>query len=186
MTVEAIQNKEKIGELYRSLGDYHPKYALIFKFGINTGLKISDIILLKVSDICNKNFQICDSFLLREKATGKEKRILLNDTLKNVLKEYLSLQKLGIDEYLFPSQKGSAIGRIQVYRVLKEAATKVGIENFGTHSLRKTWGYWMYRLSANNLPVIMERFNHTSPSATLRYIGIDPKKENLPSDMVQL
>ena len=69
--------------------------------------------------------------------------------------------------------KGGHIGRIQAYRVLKSAAEECGIENFGTHSLRKTWGYWTYKISRYNIGLIMDTLNHSSPNITLRYIGVN-------------
>jgi integrase len=58
--------------------------------------------------------------------------------LRKNLEEYLKITNLQYDSFLFPSKKGNHIGRVQAYRILKEAAVIVGIENFGTHSLRKT------------------------------------------------
>ena len=53
MVVEPIREKAKIKQLYQYLNGSDPKYAMIFKFGINTGLRISDIIPLKANDIFN-------------------------------------------------------------------------------------------------------------------------------------
>jgi len=53
------------------------------------------------------------------------------------------------------------------------SAEAVGIENFGTHSLRKTWGYWTYKMSRYNIGLIMDTFNHSSQRITLRYIGVN-------------
>ena len=53
------------------------------------------------------------------------------------------------------------------------------IELFGTHSLRKTWGYFSYKASKHNIGLIMAMFNHTSERETLRYIGIDQEEKDL-------
>jgi integrase len=151
MTVEPIREKAKIKQMYQYLYGYDPKYALIFKFGINTGLRISDIIPLKASDIFNESWQFREYLTLNEKKTMKEKKIKLNDTLRKCITSYIKSQSLLFDDYLFYSQKGGFLGRVQIYRVLKEAAMTLGIENFGTHSLRKTWGYWTYKISKYNI-----------------------------------
>ena len=186
MTVEPIRDKVKIKQLYQYLNGSDPKYALIFKVGINTGLRISDIIPLKVKDIFNNNIQFRDYLTLREKKTSKQKKIKLNETLRSCIQKYVSAQKLGYDDYLFWSQKGGYLGRIQIYKVLKEAATVLGIENFGTHSLRKTWGYWTYKMSKYNIGLIMDTFNHSSPAVTLRYIGINQDQKDELYSIVQL
>jgi len=106
--------------------------------------------------------------------------------LRKCLHDYVKTQNLALEDYLFQSQKGGYLGRIQIYRVLKEAATVIGIENFGTHSLRKTWGYWTYKISKYNIGLIMDTFNHSSASITLRYIGINQDQKDELYSIVQL
>lgn len=186
MTVEPIRDKYKIDLMYNRLNNYSPKYAMIFKFGINTGLRISDIITIRVCDIYNERFQFKEYFTLTEKKTGKQKKIKLNHTLREALKRYIKNQYLALNDYLFPSQKGGYIGRIQTYRVFKRLAKALNVENFGTHSLRKTWGYWTYKMSQYNVGLIMDTFNHSSQSVTLRYIGINQDQKDELYAMVQL
>jgi len=186
MTVEPIRDKAKIKQLYQYLCGSDPKYALIFKFGINTGLRISDIMGIKVSDIYNQQRQFREYLIINERKTAKQRKIKLNDTLRKCLDNYVKTQHLVSDDYLFHSQKGGYLGRIQIYRVLKDAATVMGIENFGTHSLRKTWGYWTYKISKYNIGLIMDTFNHSSPSITLRYIGINQDQKDELYSIVQL
>ena len=186
MVVEPIREKAKIKQLYQYLNGSDPKYAMIFKFGINTGLRISDIIPLKANDIFNEQWQFKEHLVIQENKTGKEKKIKLNDTLRKCLYTYVKTQHLAFEDYLFPSQKGGHLGRIQIYRVFKEASIVIGIESFGTHSLRKTWGYWTYKVSKYNIGLIMDTFNHSSASITLRYIGINQDQKDELYSIVQL
>jgi integrase len=185
MTVEPIRDKASIDKMYRLLNDVDTKYALMFKFGLNTGLRISDILPIQVNQIlCNGSFR--DHFVLREKKTGKEKKIKINKTLREAIASYIEKNSLTTDSFLFPSRKGEHISRVQAYRVLKECATIAGVENFGTHSLRKTWGYWTYKASQFNIGLIMDTFNHSSPKITLLYIGINQDEKDELYSMVQL
>jgi Site-specific recombinase XerD len=185
MTVEPIRDKEKIYRMYYYLNQKDPKYALLFKFGLNTGLRISDILPVKLNNIYNKEGNFLEYFTLNEKKTGKEKKIKINAALRSDINNYIVLDDLSPDNYLFWSQKGSHLSRIQAYRVLKAAAETNGIENFGTHSLRKTWGYWTYKESHYNVGLIMDTFNHSSPSITLRYIGVNQDQKDELYSMVQ-
>lgn len=185
MTVEPIRNKTKIKQIYIYLKGQDMKYALLFKFGLNTGLRISDIIPLKVKNIMN-NSQFYEYLTIKEQKTGKVKKIKLNETLRKAIAEYIKETQLPSNGYLFYSKKGGHIGRIQAYRVLKNAATIFGVENFGTHSLRKTWGYWTYKISRYNIGLIMDTFNHSSQSITLRYIGINQDQKDELYSIVQL
>lgn len=186
MTVEPIRNKNKITQMYHYLNGVNSKYAMLFKLGMNTGLRISDIIPLKVKDVYTKPQQFKEHLSLTEKKTGKKKRIKMNDTLRKCLKEYIRQQDLDMEDYLFYSRKGGYVGRIQVYKVFRAAAEALNIENFGTHSLRKTWGYWTYKMSKYNIGLIMDTFNHTSPGVTLRYIGINQDEKDELYSIVQL
>lgn len=186
MTVEPIRDKTKIKQLYQYLNGSDPKYAMIFKLGINTGLRISDIIPIKLKDIYNERGQFREYLIIKEKKTMKEKKIKINETLRKCLSVYIKQMDIKYDDYLFTSQKGGPIGRIQIYRVLKEAASLMGLENFGTHSLRKTWGYWTYKISKYNIGLIMDTFNHSSPNITLRYIGINQDQKDELYSIVQL
>lgn len=185
MTVEPIRKKSKIKQMYQYLNGKDSKYSLLFKFGLNTGLRISDILPLKFKDIFNNNGEFKDYLVLTEKKTGKEKKIKLNDALRKTMKTYAKNNRLSSENYIFPSRKGTHIGRVQAYRVLKEAANVIGIENFGTHSLRKTWGYWTYKASRYNIGLIMDTFNHSSQSITLRYIGMNQDQKDELYSLVQ-
>lgn len=185
MTVEPIRDKGKIDQMYYYLANKDIKYGLLFKFGLNTGLRISDILPIKLEDVISHDGQFREYFVLNEKKTGKEKKIKINEALTNEIQKYIQINNPSPESYLFKSRKGSHLGRIQAYRVLKDAADHIGLENFGTHSLRKTWGYWTYKLSNYNVGLIMDTFNHSSPSITLRYIGINQDQKDELYNLVQ-
>lgn len=185
MTVEPIRDMQKIKKMYCFLNRKSPKYALMFKFGLNTGLRISDIIPIKMEDVFSGMRKFHDYLVLTEKKTGKEKKIKINDALKKEILHYCENRKHNDSPYLFYSNKGGHISRVQAYRVLKNAAAFCDIENFGTHSLRKTWGYWTYRSSKYNIGLIMEAFNHSSQKITLRYIGVSQDQKDALYSLVQ-
>lgn len=137
---------------------------LIFLIGINTGLRVNDIIKLKVSDVRGK-----DSFIIYEGKTNKRRSVNIS-MIQNEIKAYTD-GKVS-HEYLFKSQKGSnAITTTQVYRILENAADYVGYDYVGTHTMRKTFGYHHYK-QFKDVAILQEIFNHSAPSITKRYIGI--------------
>ena len=84
------------------------------------------------------------------------------------------------EEYLIQSRKGDnkPITRIQAYRVLNEIAKQIGLDEVGTHTMRKTFGYHHYQ-SNKDVAILQSIFGHSSPSICLRYIGItDDMKDN--------
>ena len=173
-SVEPIREKKLIKSMQTYLKGKSRRNLLLFNLGLNTGLRIGDILPLKVSDIMSESNNFKNYLVLHEEKTNKIKKIKLNDKIKSDLKSYISKEKLEFDSNLFESRNGeAAISYTQAYRVLKEASGSVGVQDFGTHSMRKTWGYWTYKTSKYNIGLIMDMFNHSSQSMTLKYIGIN-------------
>ena len=163
--VQPIRSLEKIQDMKNRLALNGTRDELLFSMGINTGLRISDLLPLKVMDVKGKR-----EYILKEKKTKKTKRIMLHAVFDDI-EEYTKFKSN--DEYLFASRKGrhDPITRVQAYRILNAAAKDVGLEEVGTHTLRKTFGYHFYRKN-QNVAMLQQLFNHSSPSITLRYIGI--------------
>ena len=162
--VQPIRSLEKIQEMKKRLAQNGSRDVLLFSLGINTGLRISDILELKVGDVRGKN-----EYVLKEKKTGKSKRILLHAVRKDI--DDFTFSKPD-NEFLFKSKKGDThIDRVQAYRILNKAAKECGLSSVGTHTLRKSFGYHFYRAN-QNVAMLQQLFNHSSPSITLAYIGI--------------
>ena len=166
-SVQPIRDIEKVQAMKNELLKTGYRNFMLFNIGINTGLRVSDILMLKVSDVKDKRH-----IMIKEKKTAKNKRFLINLNLKIDLDKYI----MGMmeDEFLFKSQKGynQPITRVQAYRILNEAAKKVGLTEVGTHTMRKTFGYFHYN-QFKDIAILQDIFNHSSPSITLRYIGIN-------------
>lgn len=137
--VQPIRDKNKIQEMKIELRKKGTRDYLLFVAGINTGLRISDIIKLKVADVVNENGTVKSHICIVEKKTGKRKRFKINDTLSREFAEYT--KNMDMSDYLFNSRKGKnePISRVQAYRILNEVATKIGLEEIGTHTLRKSF-----------------------------------------------
>lgn len=162
--VQPIRSLEKIQEIKNRLAINGSRDVLLFSMGINTGLRISDLLPLKVGDVRGKR-----EYVLKEKKTKKTKRIMLHAVMQDI-EGYT--RHMTDDDYLFPSRKGSGhISRVQAYRILNRAARDCGLEEIGTHTLRKSFGYHFYRAN-QNVAMLQQLFNHSSPAITLRYIGI--------------
>jgi integrase len=164
--VQPIRDREKIEAMKELLSRQSPRNCFLFVLGINTGLRISDLLPLRVKDVRNRTHLV-----LQEKKTGKENIIRLNPILRSSILEYTVTMKE--EDYLFPSRHTDRpISRIQAYRILHEAARAVGLPSIGSHSLRKTFGYHFYQ-KTKDVAMLQNIFNHSAPCVTLRYIGIN-------------
>lgn len=148
------------------------KYYALFCTGINTALRISDILKLRVNDV--------ESGYVRttETKTGKQKQFPINDALNAVLTNYIREFRLKDDDYLFFSNRKDKLRNIkyidqsQAYRKLKEIVEGLYPEiHFSTHVLRKTCGFWLYQ-ARKDITLVMYALNHSSVSVSMRYIGL--------------
>lgn len=165
--VQPIRDKNKIEEIKTYLKENGSRDLLLFTMGINTGLRISDLLKLKVVDVKGKSH-----VEIKEQKTGKIKRFPLLGNLQSMIDEYIK-GKLDND-YLFKSRNGSnkPITRVMAYMIINDACRKAQItDNVGTHTLRKTFGYHHYQ-TFHDVAILQYLLNHSSPSITLRYIGI--------------
>ncbi len=184
--VEPIREKKQIdqikGNLYRKK---NPRDFTLFTLAINTGLRISDILSLKVEDIKDGKGNIKDSLYILEQKTKKRRNIPLNKQAKEALNYYF--KKTGIydlDRYLFTGEKSGdnkSLTRVRAWQLINEWCREVGIDfKIGGHTLRKTFGYHL-RKQGISIERISDLLGHKSIRVTFRYIGIndDERKEVL-------
>jgi integrase len=106
MKVEPILDLRKIKSIKKLLAD-QPRNRLLFTMGVNSGLRVQDILTLKVSDV--RSCKIGDRVCLKEKKTGKENIFIMNKEIKIALDEHLATSKLNDENFLFKSRKGRII-----------------------------------------------------------------------------
>ena len=182
--VEPIRSENQIkqirGNLYRQK---NPRNYLLFVFGINSGLRIGDILSLRLADIKDNQGNLKDYLDIKEQKTGKLRKVFFNKQIKEALKYYL--KKTGIfdlDHYLFineRSKKNKPISRIRAYQLINEWCREVGITyKVGGHTLRKSFGFHL-RKQGVSIERISNLLNHQNIKVTFRYIGIndDENKE---------
>jgi len=175
-SVQPIRDIKKIRAIKGNLKRRSPRDFLLFTLGINTGLRISDILKLKVEDVRDQQGNIREYLDLNEKKTKKQRLIYINNEVRNALEYFF--EKTGIydlDRYLFISEKtkiNKPISRIRAWQLLQSWCKEVGIEGrIGTHTLRKTAGYQM-RMAGVAIELIQEVLGHQSISMTKKYLGI--------------
>jgi len=186
--VQPIRDTKKIDAMKSIMkGESNYRDLLLFVLGINTGLRISDILALKWSSFLNgggKLLKTGDQLNVVEIKTKKIKSFMINRSVAEALKLYHdSLANVNPDDPVFSSRKtddGSLqpITRIAAWQMLNRYANMVGLDDgIGTHTLRKTFGYHLYKKGVA-LEYIQKMLNHSSPAITLRYIGITQEQLN--------
>lgn len=165
------QNLNLIRKLFND-GDY--KMSLLISAGSFWGLRISDILTLKWQDILDK-----DMFVLVERKTQKTREIRINPQLKQHIREcYQKIRPQSVDKEIFISKKGTVftVQRLNVIFKLIKSRYNLKVNNYSTHSMRKTFGREVFSQSGTNaelsLVKLSQLFNHSSVMVTRRYLGI--------------
>lgn len=160
-----IKDKEKIKELLE-VYPYGSKQHLLIAYALYTGLRVSDLLQANVKDSKLGVWQG------REQKTNKLKTVHINKTLKKILDDYIELNKLQDDDYIFYSNKSKKepIKRSRADKIIRHGGDMIGLV-LSAHSLRKTFGYLAYQ-NGTDISLLMQIFNHSNQGVTLRYIGI--------------
>jgi integrase len=175
--ISTIKNLLKGAERYRDL--------LLFVVGINTALRISDLLALRIGDLVDDHGEVRERFWLREAKRGKRREVVVNRSIQEALAlyraAYAEVEK-DPEHFVFFNTRTHAytqpISRQQAWEVVAGVCREAGLRgHYGTHSLRKTWGYHA-RLNGVDLVLIMHQLNHNDLAYTKRYLGITDEELN--------
>lgn len=191
--VDPIRTEKDIKNIKRHLSD-KPRDYCIFTLGINTNLRASDLLKIKVGQV--RNLQVGEHFSIKEKKTGKERSITVNKTVHDAVQSLLGCMPDADDsELLFKSRKSKerkniikkdgtvrqpSEGEITVSTLnamVKRWCEEINLKgNYGSHTLRKTFGYIHRTVFGTDIPTLMQMFNHSTQRQTLAYLGIQPSE----------
>lgn len=153
---------------------------MLFIIGTNISIRGSDISQLRWKDFFYKNLEMKEGTRIqpiKTRRTGKYVTLFFNQAVRKGIEDYISLYPIeDLNDYLFSSRKGESISRMSIGRIIKSAAKEAGIkQNINSHSLRKTFGYWVWHDSKDKeeaLTMLQIIFGHNSTQDTKKYIGI--------------
>ena len=155
------------------INDKNYKWAMYMSLSFSTGLRISDVLTIKWSDILDKA-----SLIKEEEKTGKIRNIrFTEETIKKFKFLYNKLGKPKTDLFVMSNKSGEAMSEQYINRVLKKIKDpyNLNVDTFSTHSIRKTFARTIWEKnnkSEESLVLLMEILNHSSMAITRRYLGI--------------
>ncbi|MDB4442260.1 tyrosine-type recombinase/integrase [bacterium] len=168
--VEPIKELKDIGTIKKLLAD-NPRDFALFTIGINTNLRASDLLRLTAGKV--RNLKPNDSFEIKEKKTKKARRVTLNTACIDAIRNLLASAPFEDSDYLFRSQRAEVLIVPSLIRMVKQWCKAINLKgNYGSHTLRKTWGYHQRVTFGTDLPRLMVCFNHSTQRQTLDYLCI--------------
>ena len=175
--VDAAKTERQRHQIEAHLVERGQVYADIWKIGVNTALRISDLLVLTMAQVKSLDPKQ-PALKLKEKKTGKTRKIVINKTALQVMQR--RLKDNPTHKWLFQSEalnlgkrrRAQPINRRSVSRVFQQVGQSVAPKlALGTHSMRKTRGYAMHK-AGRSIESIAKVLNHSSPAVTMRYIGL--------------
>lgn len=185
--IKSMDDILRISDFLIANGRYRDN--MLFIVGINFGLRVSDLRVLRFSHLINENLVFKDTFAVLEKKTKntrkhqKNRYITINTAVVEAVTLYLeNTPDVKLSDYMFRSESNHGSGentpihRASIDRILKGIAKDLSLGNkMATHSLRKTWAYHQMVMSNNDprkLLLLQKAFGHATSAQTLDYIGI--------------
>ncbi len=159
----------------------------IFKVGLVTMLRISDLLALRRNEVFNNDDSIKSNAFTVDKKTKKNNILYLKPAF-NDLALYIKWlnQNYPNSEWLFPSSEhpDQHISIKQYYKVIRHVGDLLNIDYLGTHTMRKTGAYRVYVQSNYDIGLVMSLLNHSSQAMTLRYLGLDQVSKEKKLDQI--
>jgi integrase len=166
---QPIRDKKAIARIKKILAD-RPRYLCLFTLGINTAYRANELLSIRVGQV--KNLKAGDVLDLKQRKTHKYRPVTLNPMAIASIQNWLDVGQLQNEDYLFTGQRGCLTVET-VSTLVKTWCRDVGLKgNYGSHTLRKTWGYWQRLERGTAIPLLMEAFGHATQQQTLAYLGI--------------
>ena len=187
---EPIKNMDDIFSIAHFLiSNARYRDNMLFIVGINFGLRVSDLRMLRFSNLINDNLTFKDSFAVFEQKTRntrkrkKNRYITINTAVIEAVTLYLEhTENVSLSDYMFRSVSNRGgnlnepLSNRSIDSILKGIAADLNLNiKMSTHTLRKTFCYHQMVMSHNDsrkLLLLQKMLGHSSPAQTLDYIGI--------------
>ena len=176
--VEPIKSLKEVRKIIANLTG-HPRNLALFVVGINTNFRASDLLKIKVGDV--RYLKAGEHFACKEKKTGKDRLTTLNEPAYDAIQALLATMPGAADEEpLFQSRKtGGKNGKglsVPTFSVMVKDWCRHLKGNYGSHTLRKTFGFIHRKELGTDIPTLMQMFNHSSQKQTLEYLCVQPEE----------
>ncbi|WP_086931890.1 tyrosine-type recombinase/integrase [Agarilytica rhodophyticola] len=173
--VEPIRTLEDI-ERIKTMLQGQPRNLCLFTLGINTAYRAGELLSLRIADVIDlRPGAVLD---LKQSKNKEYRQTVMNKTVYHAIQNWLQQhpKQNDLNAPLFLSQrKNKSLTVAAVNLLMKSWCYEIGlIGNYGSHSLRKTWGYHQRVTQGQSLTLISRALGHATEADTLRYLGLLP------------
>ena len=144
------------------------RIATILVLEGNLGLRISDILRLRLCDIVRDGERYRLEII--EKKTGKRRVFTVPLVLYQYIENYCLRNNIRRDDIIFPITERAVQKQLQI------VCGYLGYEGISTHSFRKWYATEIYKANGYDIVLVQRLLQHSSAATTQRYIGIEPQR----------
>lgn len=172
--VEPIRRLRDIKAIKVLIKD-NPRNAALFTLGINTPLMPNELLHLKVQQV--RNLSPGERVTVADEKSDKIKTIPINRISVLAIQALLETDTYEDEDFLFKSQRGNLVVP-SLHRLVTKWCKTINLPgNFGSHTLRKTWGFHQNHSFGVEISRLTKIFNHSSQKQTREYLGIEEPEE---------
>ena len=148
----------------------------MIEIGLNTGLRVEEMRDLKCGDLHIQKDQ--SSVSVRKGKGNKPRTVRISESFKNKCKKFLTWkakkgQNAEPEAYLLTNNKGNQLSKRALQKAFKKCIKKAGLPgHYSIHSLRHTYGSFLYVSSNHNLRLVQEQLGHSSIRTTEVYASL--------------
>jgi integrase len=149
----------------------------LFTLGINTGWRANELLSITVGRV--RGLKAGDALSMKQSKTGTYRSTPINYTAHRAIEFWLAMYDSGLsdDAPLFPSLREGSIRVPTLCNMVKHWCSMAGLRGrYGSHSLRKTWGFHQRITFDAPLSLLVKAYGHSSERQTLDYLGIQPRE----------
>lgn len=170
----SLEEAQAILAVLRSHHAHHD--ACLFAIGIDSMLRCSDLLQLRVGDVVIQTGQI----RWRQKKTGRNVYPVLTSSTQQAFRTWVDVSGKTQSDFLFTRDKavcGSATSPVYYRLLIKRWVRLIGLnpEQYSTHSLRRTKPSFLYHYGYSDLEHIARLLGHANTDSTSRYLGIQQR-----------
>lgn len=172
--VQPIRSLEAIAKIKEQL-QHQPRNLCLFVLGINTAYRASELLSLRIQDVAH--IQVGDVLSIKQTKNQAYRVTMINRpafaAIQNWLRQHPKLENRKAPFFISNHYMHRALTVSAMNHLIKRWCKDAGLfENYGSHSLRKTWGYHQRVANGASVALLVRAFGHASEAQTLDYLGI--------------
>lgn len=164
--VRPVLDAAIVGSIQDALYRRHSRYGLLWRLGVASGLRISDLLRLQPKRIRRGKVSV------KELKTGKRRTIIFDRPTLSAIQQHINRHRLLPDDFLFyrsALRRDVPMSRQWARKVIAREASQFGLSGIGAHSMRKIYACNMYR-ATGSIEAVRAALNHSRAETTLIYL----------------